>query len=90
MPTRPFLVLPNRVCIPLEGAWRIAELRGDWYVLGNHSVVPCGSKNAAESMLDELQSQTEFDVLANEAVIGIDDVSNLRSPSRRAPEARRP
>ena len=77
MPTRPFLVMPDRVCVPLEGAWRIALLRGDWYVLGHHSVVPCGSKHAAESMLDKLRDQSDVDLLANEAISGLDRIPDL-------------
>ena len=74
MPTRPFFVMPDGVCIPLEGEWRIALLRGDWYVLGHHSVVPCGSKRAAASMLDQLESQTDADLLATEAISGLDRI----------------
>ena len=74
MPTRPFLVMPDHVCVPLEGEWRITALRGDWYVLGHNSVVPCGSKGAAENMLEELQSQTDVDLLAHEAIRGLDRI----------------
>jgi len=66
--------MPDGVCIPLEGEWRIALLRGDWYVLGHHSVVPCGSKRAAASMLDQLESQTDADLLATEAISGLDRI----------------
>lgn len=72
MPTRPFFVLPNGDCVPLEGPWRAEELRGDWYVLGHHSVVPCGSERAARSMLEELESQTDVDLLASEAIQRLD------------------
>lgn len=68
MPTRPFLVLPGGDCVPLEGDWRIARLRGDWYVLGHNTVVPCDSKGAAEHRLAELVSQTDVDRLALEAI----------------------
>ena len=68
MATRPFFVMPGGECIPLEGDWRIACLRGEWYVLGHNSVVPCGSERAAESMIAELESQTDIDRLANEAI----------------------
>ena len=68
MPTRPFFVMPDGNCVPLEGEWRIAQLRGDWYVLGHHSVVPCGSERAAESMLEQLESQTDADRLAADAI----------------------
>ncbi|MEM9177420.1 MAG: hypothetical protein AAGC67_19570 [Myxococcota bacterium] len=68
MPTRPFYVQRNGDCIPLEGAWRVAEIEGAWYVLGHHSVVPCGSERAARSMLEELAEQADIDALANEAI----------------------
>jgi hypothetical protein len=67
-------VLPGGVCIPLEGDWRTAELRGEWYVLGHNSVVPCGSERAAQSMLVQLQDQTDIDVLASEAIEGLDRI----------------
>ena len=69
---RPFFVLPGGQCIPLEGDWRAVELRGDWYVLGQNSVVPCGSQRAAHSMLEQLLSQTDADRLAAEAIEGLD------------------
>jgi len=71
VPTRPFFVLPGGECVPLEGDWRIAELRGDWYVLGHHSVVPCGSRRAAETMLVELCARHDADWLAAEALDGL-------------------
>ena len=72
MPTRPFFVMPDGNCVPLEGKWRVVQLRGDWYVLGHHSVVPCGSERAAESMLDQLESQTDADRLAADAIERLD------------------
>lgn len=74
MPTRPFFVMPDGVCVPLDGGWRIALLRGEWYVLGHHCVVPCGSKRAAASMLAELQNQTDTDLLAAQAIDGLDRI----------------
>jgi hypothetical protein len=68
MPKRPFFVLPGGLCVPLEGDWHIAQLRGDWYVLGHNSVVPCGSERAANSMLAQLEEQTDVDLLATEAI----------------------
>ncbi len=76
MPKRPFLVMPDGVCVPLEGEWRIARLRGDWYVLGHNSVVPCGSERAAASMLEELVSRSDADLLAAEAISGLDRIPN--------------
>ncbi len=72
MSTRPYLVLSNGFCVPLEGEWHVVELRGDWYVLGHHCVVPCGSRRAAASMLEELQSHSDADHLAAEAIHGLD------------------
>jgi hypothetical protein len=74
VPTRPFFVMPDGVCVPLEGNWRISLLEGDWYVLGHNSVVPCGSERAAASMLAELESQTDVDLLAAEAINGLDRI----------------
>ncbi len=74
MPTRPFFVMPDGVCVPLEGEWRIESLGGDWYVLGHDAVVPCGSQRAAASMLAELHSETNADLLAAEAISGLDHI----------------
>jgi hypothetical protein len=74
MPKRPFLVMPDGICVPLEGQWRIARLRGDWYVLGHNSVVPCGSERAAAGMLEELESRSDADLLATEAIHGLDQI----------------
>lgn len=76
MPKRPFLVMPDGNCVPLEGEWRIARLRGDWYVLGHNSVVPCGSERAAASMLEELVTRSDADLLAAEAINGLDRIPN--------------
>ena len=72
MPKRPFFVQPGGDCVPLEGDWRVVQLRGDWYVLGHNSVVPCGSRRAAASMLEELESQTDIDQLAADAIDRLD------------------
>ena len=72
MSKRPFFVLPDGQCIPLEGDWRTVELGGDWYVLGQNSVVPCGSQRAADSMLKQLLSQSDADRLAAEAIERLD------------------
>lgn len=74
MSKRPFFVLPGGMCIPLEGGWRITQLRGDWYVLGHNSVVPCASEPEAISMLAELEAQTDVDLLASEAIHGLDRI----------------
>jgi hypothetical protein len=74
MPTRPFFVLPGGECVPLEGDWRVAELRGEWYVLGHDSVVPCGSRRAALGTLEELRARSDVDQLAAEAIAGLDRI----------------
>ena len=82
MPTRPFFVMPDGICVPLDGEWRIASLRGDWYVLGHNSVVPCGSERAAANMLEELRSHSNANVLAAEAINGLDRIpSNWETDS---------
>ena len=68
MPKRPFYVQPNGECVPLEGDWRAECLDGNWFVLGHHSVVPCGSERAAQNMLAELHAQSDIDLLASEAI----------------------
>ena len=77
MPKRPFYVQPNGDCVPLEGAWRIETLGGEWYVLGHHSVVPCGSERAAVSMLAKLEAETDADRLAADAIEGLDRVTDV-------------
>lgn len=74
MSKRPFFVLPGGMCIPLEGPWRISLLRGEWFVLGHHMVVPCESRQAAFVKLAELDAQTEPDLLAAEAIAGLDRI----------------
>ncbi len=74
MPKRPFFVMPDGVCVPLEGEWRIERLGDHWYVLGHHSVVPCGSRRAASSMLAELLCLSDADLLAAEAISGLDRI----------------
>ena len=74
MPKRPFFVQPNGECVPLEGDWRVESLGGSWYVLGHHSVVPCGSERAARSMLAELVERSDADVLASEAIESLDRI----------------
>lgn len=65
---RPFLVLPGGVCVPLEGDFRIEELRGEWYVLGHHSVTRCDSHREAVSKLAQLTGTDESDLMAGIAL----------------------
>ncbi len=70
---RPFLVLPGGECVPLEGEWRIEELRGEWFVLGHHSVHRCETYDQAVTRFAQLTGTDESDVrtgIALEAEIG--------------------
>ena len=71
---RPFFVQPGGDCVPLEGPWRVEQLDDGWYVLGHHAVVPCGSERAAHGMLAELESRTDADDLAAEAIASLDRI----------------
>jgi hypothetical protein len=79
---RPFLVLPGGVCVPLEGDWRVEELRGEWYVLGHHSVTRFDSQHAAATRLAQLTGASEPDVLAGialESELDLDFMLELES-----------
>jgi len=65
---RPFLVLPGGVCVPLEGEYRVEELRGEWYVLGHNSVVRFDSQREAVAKFSELTGARGPDVLAGRAL----------------------
>jgi hypothetical protein len=81
--TRPFFVMPGGVCVPLEGDWRIVELRGEWYVLGHNSVVPCGSERAAHSVKEQLESDPDANQLASEAIERLDHLRAMRGSDGR-------
>ena len=70
---RPFLVLPGGVCVPLEGESRVEELRGEWYVLGHHSVTRCESQAGAVAKLAQLTGANEADLLAGLAIESVLD-----------------
>lgn len=78
MPKRPFFVQPNGECVPLEGDWRVVHLQDGWYVLGHHSVVPCGSERAARAMIEELSARSDADLLASEAIETLDHLRDDR------------
>lgn len=65
---RPFLVLPNRHCIPLEGAYRVEEHVGVWYVLGEHQAIACESEPAAQLVLARLARNRDANAVASEAL----------------------
>jgi hypothetical protein len=56
---RPFLVLPDGDCVPLEGDWRVETLRGEWYVLGHNSVFRFKTEQEAEARLAHLRGTAE-------------------------------
>jgi len=63
--------MTNGTCVPLEGDYRVEQVEGDWYVLGHHAVVPCGSRHAAERMLAQLHHEHDAHALAAEALEGL-------------------
>ncbi len=71
MTRRPFLVLPSRECVPLEGAYRIEQVRGDWYVLGHYDAIACASESEARMRLAQLSIEHDAHELAAEALEGL-------------------
>jgi hypothetical protein len=61
---RPFLVLPGGDCVPLEGDWRIEPLRGEWYVLGNHTVFRFDTEQEALARLAHLRGEASPNAVA--------------------------
>lgn len=61
---RPFLVLPGGDCIPLEGDWRIEPLRGEWYVLGHHTVFRFDTEQEALARLAHLRGDASPNAVA--------------------------
>ncbi|MBY0401884.1 hypothetical protein K2X89_16445 [Myxococcota bacterium] len=61
---RPFLVLPGGDCVPLEGDWRIEPLRGEWYVLGHHSVFRFETEQEALARLAHLRGEASPNAVA--------------------------
>ncbi len=75
---RPFLVLPGGECVPLEGDWRVDELRGDWYVLGNNAVTRFESEREAQSRLAQLRGTAEPNALA---ALALEQSDGFNDPS---------
>jgi len=71
MSKRPFLVMPGGACVPLEGPYRIEEIQGDWYVLGEHQAFSCRSEPAAEVLLARLMHEHDAHALVAEALDGL-------------------
>lgn len=79
MPTRPFLVLPNQVCVPLEGVYRVECHDDQWYVLGHNEVHPARSQNEAVHQLERLRDDEEAHRLAGQALEGLTEEFDISS-----------
>jgi len=82
MPRRPYFVTPERECIPLEGPYRIEEVRGEWYVLGEHRVVRCNDHADARIALERLRAGEDVHALVAEALEGLSDDFDVVASSR--------
>jgi len=71
MPTRPYLVLSNRECVPLEGPYRIEEHEGSWYLLGHHRALPFATQREARMELERGRLERDADARAAEALEGL-------------------
>jgi hypothetical protein len=85
MPTRPFLVLRNQTCVPLEGPYRVECHEERWFVLGHNEAHAVRSEAEAWHLLERMRDDEEAHRLANEALEalgGLDrefDVSSIQS-----------
>jgi hypothetical protein len=70
---RPYLVLLNHECVPLDGEYRIEEIHGQWYVLGYHAAIACESEIAAQVRLKAMWLEHDAHALAAEALEGLPD-----------------
>ncbi len=68
MPARPYLVLPNHECVPLEGEYRIECHFDQWWVLGHHRAIGCDSEHHARGTLERLMQSFDAHDLAAEAL----------------------
>jgi hypothetical protein len=68
MAKRPFLVLPDHTCIPLEGPYRVERHAYSWYVIGHHEVHPCDSADSAAAACARLTRQLPAHRLAEQAL----------------------
>ncbi len=81
MPTRPFLVLRNHECVPLEGPYRVETHEDRWFVLGHNEAHASASEIEAHALLERLRDDEEAHRLANQALEGLGaefEVSELR------------
>ena len=70
---RPFLVLPNHMCVPLEGPYRLEEHQGQWWVLGNHDAVACNSEQIARLTLSRVNLEHDAHALMADALSDVSD-----------------
>lgn len=82
MPKRPFLVTPDRECIPLEGPYRVEAVCGEWYVLGEHDAVRCADERAANLTIERLLIEHDAHALASEALEGLPERYQVASRAR--------
>lgn len=68
MPTRPFLVLRNHDCVPLEGPYRVEHHEERWFVLGHNEVHATPGELEAQALIEQLRDDEEAHRLANEAL----------------------
>ncbi len=71
MPTRPFLVLRNQECVPLEGPYRVERHEERWFVLGHNEAHTTANELEARALLERLRDDEEAHRLANEALEGL-------------------
>jgi hypothetical protein len=71
MPSRPFLVLRNHECVPLEGAYRVETHDDTWYVLGHNEAHMTSGESEARALLERLRDDEEAHRLASEALEGL-------------------
>jgi hypothetical protein len=71
MGKRPFLVLQHGECVPLEGSYRIVEIQGKSYVLGENQAFACESPESARVQLERLMIEHDAHALTVEALEGL-------------------
>ena len=71
MPTRPFLVLRNHECVPLEGPYRVEFQDDYWFVLGHNEAHKTAGDLEAQALLERLSDDEEANRLAHQALEGL-------------------
>jgi len=71
MPSRPYLVLRNHECVPLEGPYRVEQHDERWFVLGHNEAHAASGETHARALLDQLRDDEEAHRLAGEALEGL-------------------